>query len=352
MNRLASLDYLRGLAAFGIMVFHYTMWTMGEYGAGDFLGRVGIYGVAVFYILSGITLYHVYYECIGSPSKKGLIDFAVKRVARIFPLLWLMTIATLVLKKEYYPTETIVLNFTGLFGLYHWGDTICYGAWSIGNELVFYLFFPVFVFLSKKSALLLSGFSVLLAIIFLWFTFRVMDSTKPLTHAGLISYINPLNQVFLFLGGYLIGHFTKNIQLPRQLTIPLIIFSVLVFIFYPVTGDVVLLISGFDRVVFTLASMLLCLAFYKTGARLPGLLHRFFSMLGEVSYSVYLSHPLTAFVISRILKSHFANVSLPVLISSCIICTIVVSYLTYRFFEKPFMSAGKYLAKKITAKAA
>ena len=74
MKRLSSLDYLRGLAAFGVMVFHYSMWNFGLFKAEDFLGRVGLYGVAIFYVLSGITLYHVYFDKIGSPSAAGLKD--------------------------------------------------------------------------------------------------------------------------------------------------------------------------------------------------------------------------------------------------------------------------------------
>jgi peptidoglycan/LPS O-acetylase OafA/YrhL len=48
MKRLPELDYLRGLAAFGIMIFHYLSWTRGEFSADDTMGRIGIYGVAFF----------------------------------------------------------------------------------------------------------------------------------------------------------------------------------------------------------------------------------------------------------------------------------------------------------------
>ncbi|HEX6179628.1 MAG TPA: hypothetical protein VFZ47_00205, partial [Chitinophagaceae bacterium] len=53
--RLHSLDYLRGLAAFGIMAYHFMMWTMGEMDSSRKMGRVGIYGVSIFYVLSGLT---------------------------------------------------------------------------------------------------------------------------------------------------------------------------------------------------------------------------------------------------------------------------------------------------------
>ena len=90
MKRLFNLDYLRGLAAFGIMLYHYTLWTKGLQSSADFLGRVGVYGVAIFYILSGLTLSYVYSDRLKFTAA-DLWDFAKKRIFRILPLLWLVT---------------------------------------------------------------------------------------------------------------------------------------------------------------------------------------------------------------------------------------------------------------------
>jgi len=59
-NRLFSNDYLSGMAAFGITIYHFNLWTFGEQTTDTFIERVGIYGVSIFYILSGLTLYCVY----------------------------------------------------------------------------------------------------------------------------------------------------------------------------------------------------------------------------------------------------------------------------------------------------
>ncbi|WP_367892016.1 acyltransferase family protein, partial [Rodentibacter pneumotropicus] len=56
-NRISSLDYLRGLCSFSIMIYHYMLWTGYKVDANDFISRMGIYGVSIFYILSGLTLY-------------------------------------------------------------------------------------------------------------------------------------------------------------------------------------------------------------------------------------------------------------------------------------------------------
>ena len=55
-NRIDSLDYLRGLAALGIMIYHMHLFTFGEVDSSTVLARVKIYDVSIFYVLSGLTL--------------------------------------------------------------------------------------------------------------------------------------------------------------------------------------------------------------------------------------------------------------------------------------------------------
>ena len=56
-KRLYNLDYLRGLAALGIMAVHLSTLADGPLSTQSFPGRYGVYGVSVFYILSGLTLF-------------------------------------------------------------------------------------------------------------------------------------------------------------------------------------------------------------------------------------------------------------------------------------------------------
>ena len=59
-NRIYSLDYLRGIMALLIMLYHYFSWHYSGFDSSDFMGRIGVYSVSMFYILSGLTLYVVY----------------------------------------------------------------------------------------------------------------------------------------------------------------------------------------------------------------------------------------------------------------------------------------------------
>ena len=153
--RIASLDYLRGLMALGIMCYHYLVWSYGVYGSETILGKIGIYGVSVFYVLSGLTLYLVYQDKL---TLKTIKSFSVKRLARIYPLLWFCILLNILLLAKSYPYEKILLNITGLFGFFAVDQYIPTGAWSIGNELVFYALFPIIVIASRKFKYLVPVF--------------------------------------------------------------------------------------------------------------------------------------------------------------------------------------------------
>ena len=176
ISRLHNLDYLRGLSAFGIMIYHFFTWKEGEFYSNSFLGRVGIYGVITFYILSGITLYHVYYDRLKVNSIDILL-FIKKRILRIFPLFWVATLVSIFLKEIQVTFYGVFLNLTGLFGLIKWNLYYATGAWSIGNELFFYLFFIGLIFIKKsRVANLITIVGIFL--LFWYFTFYRLNDEK------------------------------------------------------------------------------------------------------------------------------------------------------------------------------
>src|SRR4029079_15851609 len=124
--------------------------------------------------------------------------------------LWLVTLFTMLVRWSLPTAGMLFLNVTGLFGLFKWDAYIATGAWSIGNELVFYLFFPVLVFSAKRSKPFFYLFCLTALLLFIWFAYFKISSESSLVKEWR-NYINPLNQSFLFVGGFLIGYFFKNI---------------------------------------------------------------------------------------------------------------------------------------------
>jgi exopolysaccharide production protein ExoZ len=334
-SRLHNLDYLRGLVAFGIMIYHYLIFSFGEFTADTFIGRIGIYGVSIFYVLSGLTLYYVYFNNI-KPTKQEVFSFFKKRIFRIFPLLWLVTIAAIILSSKAPDFYNLFLNLTGLFGFIKWDTYFSDGVWSIGNELVFYVFFPFFILFSKSNKFLMIILSLILFSFYLYFSFVILSPEQTLAQQWR-EYVNPLNQAFLFLGGFLIGLLLNTIKISRIISILLLLFSIGLFIIIPSNGNLINLVTGVNRLIFTFCCFLICFSFYKLNFKLPAFINKPLALLGEASYSIYLLHP----IIYKITGGQDLNNHPSIKISLSIILTLIISYLTYEYFEKFFMKLAK-----------
>lgn len=342
MNRLYNLDYLRGIAAFGIMIYHYISWTMGKFSADTFLGRLSVYGVSIFYVLSGLTLYYVYFEKMTS-SKKDILSFFKKRVFRIFPLLWLVTIIAIVLSRKLPDFYNLFLNLTGLFGFFKWDTYFSVGVWSIGNELVFYVFFPFFILFIKKFKQLMFVLTFVLLGFYLYFAFVKLNPNLTLTDQWKY-FVNPLNQVFLFLGGFLIGFFFHNTKIKNSIILTLIILSFATFTYYPASGDTINIVTGTNRLVFTFCCFFICFSFYKLNYKLPEFIHKPLTILGESSYSVYLLHPIVwtlTGIGTRLFSKYLFHFPLTAKLILSVLLTLIISFYVFQYFEKYFMKIGR-----------
>jgi peptidoglycan/LPS O-acetylase OafA/YrhL len=341
-TRLHTLDYLRGLSALGIMVYHYLFWLNGSFTSDQFMGRVGVYGVAIFYVLSGLTLYHVYeYSQVSTGFSIG--NFFKKRIFRIFPLLWLVTLGAIVLSRKMPNLPDVFLNLTGLFGFVRWHVYFATGAWSIGNELVFYSKFPLILLICMRKPWILLVALALTGLLHHLFAFEFLDAQKPLADQW-HTYVNPLNQIFFFVAGCAIGYWTKARSFQPLSATVLVGLGLLLLAWIPAEGNTISIVTDYNRWLFTSACMLICLGAYKLSVRLPGSLHTVFKMLGEGSYSLYLLHPLVftvwAFIFHWLEQS---NHMLPwaVKLLTPIAITLVLSYFVYEYFEKYFMRLGR-----------
>jgi len=331
------------------MIYHYSSWTFGHFASESFLGRVGVYGVSIFYILSGLTLYYVYRSKM-EQFAQGAIDFVVKRCFRIFPLLWLVILATIAIRMKVPGITSLFLNVTGLFGFVDWSHYIATGSWSIGNELVFYALFLPYIFLFNKNRAVFIAASVLALLLYLYFPFFVLDSSQTLSAQWAV-YVRPLNQFFLFLGGMIICHILRDVPMRNVTAILLLAAGLLMFTILPAYGDTIHIVSGVNRVLFTLACFMICAGFYKITIGLPGWMSRPFTLLGEASYSVYLIHPLVFTVSNGAVKFIFKRLSLGPVPTICSLtvaigATLVVSYFVYEYYEKYFMRIGRQIRSK------
>jgi len=350
---LIALHYLRGVCAAGVMFFHYTGSAFGRYKADDFLGKFGVYAVSIFYILSGITLFHVYFH--KWKSTRGItIQFYLKRILRIYPLLWLSSIPVIAIHNLHPGFYNSFLYFSGLFAVLKWDYSINPVGWSIGNELFFYSLFPLLVWMTKKSAWLLTAYVLLFAGVFLYFAFELTSPQLSLPEQWRV-YTNPLNQYFLFLAGFAIAYLGDYIKITNRLAFFIMGALVILFILIPAHGDPGTIISGYPRLIYSFISIGICVVALKMNVKAPGLLHKALYHLGNISYAVYMLHPVVWIFLDDYYNPRMAgrglDLSAVTRIYIAIPVTLLLSSLSYAYFEMPFMNLAKRKAQKSANKA-
>jgi len=344
-QRIESLDWLRGLMAIAIMFYHFTSYSFFQPDASSFLGKFSIYAVSIFFIISGLSMAIVYNAFIN--SLKTAWFFFVRRIFRIWPLLWLCVFLGVLagaLQNIHTDPWKIFLNITTLFGFIKPDAYINTGAWSIGNEMVYYFLTPLIIFLFNRKIVFGNILLIFSVIIGIFFAFNIFNPNVTLEEQW-IMYINPLNNLFFYIAGIAIFYNLKNRNFPTDKFIytALSIISILIFIFYPIYGDRVNLIVGVNRIALSLASIILVISFYKFPLTVPRICSYPLKHLGIATYGVYLFHPIV-FQSIRFIIPQLKTAPVFIFIISTVL-TISVALLSFNFFEKPIMKIGKKMTK-------
>ncbi len=349
--RIHGLDQLRGVLAFAVMVYHYSVWSELELSPllGGPLRALGVYAVSSFYVLSGAALLIVYHK--RSVDLAFLRDFAVKRTARIVPLFWLATtlgVLARYLQGEWWPAKLKLLMTYSL--AFSWLDPTAYfatGAWSIGNEWAFYTLFPLLLLAWRGGRWWFSAALVVCLTVGLGYAFAGFDRDLTFSEQW-PRYIEPLNQLPLFicgiaLGGPILRHHGRN---RRALVLgggmSTLLFLVLAR--HP-DSESVELVTGFYRIAYVAICVLWC---YSAGIfQARGTWAAPVAFLGRVSYSVYLLHPLVHFYLLFVAKHYLGwGPSAWLSFGLALPLTLALSWASYVVLEKPFMDLGKRLVDR------
>lgn len=341
--RLQQIDQLRGLAACGIMLFHFVSFQYGELASNQLLGRIGLYGVSLFYVISGIALGHIYGANTDDkpfPYK----SFFIKRYVRLMPLFILATLATVVASKSTFQVERVLLNLTGLFAVFDYDGGIATGSWSIGNEWVFYLLLPTLLAIMSYGRRWIQISSILL-IIALTFVFAWPGAIDLASFWS--SYIHPFNHLVFFVAGAVFGKYQLHLK-PINWQTPVIgAIALLTFILLPVEGDRLALVTGMPRLVLSTATILVALSWYRINIRFWPPIEKSLLYLGEWSYSIYMLHPLVWAIVIGLMKKSTVILSPIGVITLCILLTLTASGITYRWLELPCM---QWVSRRVSLK--
>lgn len=348
---LPNITSLRFFLALFVLIFHLAEFSKKH--QFPFYNELAIFhrgteAVYVFFSLSGFLIIRQLYIEKMETNTISLKSFFGRRMARIFPLYLLilsfgLLYYNIILPKMGYPIESnydlaealvLCLFFMPnvFVNLYHPGGIIDV-LWSIGIEEQFYVFIAPLLLLipGKRILLFLLLFTVFYFCLFFTETFSVLKQFDMLffyfSAAGIAAILQ------LKHPSYFKNLFIRNV---------LLIFLIAYF-------TTTLFQQYLSPVLYHLSGMLLfssAIAFLAASP-MPILNSKMLIYLGKISYGIYMYHVIViqfvAFIVLKTqLLSYMTNTLLIVTYNSMVIAvTVLVSHLSYRYFETYFIKAKK-----------
>jgi peptidoglycan/LPS O-acetylase OafA/YrhL len=336
--------------ALAVAFYHFPVWYP-VFEPGRFMAytaaKAGNYAVEGFFIISGFCFFHLYRA--ESFRGRGLWDFHLKRFLRIAPLYYLAVALNLLLGSQVGPPASarmLLENATLTFGLFHPNHSLVLGGWSIGIEYVFYLLLPLLAWAASRWSGFLAAGAALLVAASLPVT---LDAVPAATLAGdqkFHTYVHLANHGFLFFLGGLVAQ--ARARLPWRLARPAFLAAVLLVLALFARHirdfqDHWVVMQGPPRYVF--AALCLALVALFAFREFPdSRLRRAGTLLGAISYSVYLMHPFANEALQRLAPAGMAP---GLSFALGLALTLGLATLTHRFVERPAMD----LAKRLTARS-
>jgi len=344
-SHLRALDTLRGLAALGVFVGHFVRQFYPQHLVEPWaivLDRLGVIGVSVFFVLSGFLIHAAGLKELKRAGQMDWWAYARRRFLRIYPaygvaLLVYASVAAQLPSNNTSPASVLgVVSHLLLFSNFVPGEmhSINGVLWSVVVECHFYLLYPVWLGLSQRWGAALAFVAVLLA------GLGFFGVATLLTHAGEARFLLQQAAPALFwkwaLGAVLAEILLKDQsdQLRKALSHGWLFVPVVAALYVGsfVNGGAFEL--SYQR--FVLPVVCAALVGLFVFSPIAGMASALGEWLGEVSYSVYLWHPLAiALVLANGVHGAWATVM------GALVLTLLFATLSHRCLELPFIRMAR-----------
>lgn len=328
-----DIDGLRAVAVL-LVVFHHAF---------PQVLKGGFIGVDVFFVISGFLISTIIFQSL-EQGAFSFLDFYKRRVKRIFPALSLVLIASFVcgwfvllpadykqLGKHMAAGAAFVSNFAfwSESGYFDSGSKLkpLLHLWSLGIEEQYYIFWPFIVLYAWKRKI--SLFKVCLVLLALSFAINIFTAKNN----AVAAFYSPMSRFWeLLIGSVLAYTSLQTAKIPKsthaanwEAWVGVAFLAIGVYFINPERR-----FPGFWALFPTLAAYLLIKAGPKAWFNQVVLSNRLFVWVGLISFPLYLWHwPLLV----------FAEIKLGALGASTklglVALSILLSWLTYRFVERP-----------------
>lgn len=348
---LPGLNGLRAIAALAVVVSHITL-SLNEFGLNPYIiGKtaegnpqslnLAAYGVSIFFALSGFLItFLLLKETEIKPV--NIKNFYIRRALRIWPLYYtyfILCIITLSIFGISYNNGAVGFYIFLAANIPFILDTaIPFLAhyWSLGVEEQFYAFWPWVV--KKIEHKLLKTIVVITVILMaLRLITRLIEIKYSISLPSTIITVTRFQCMLIGAIGAIL-FYQKN-----KMFLSFATHKATQFVSW---GVIVLLAinkfyvpSFINNEVVSFVTVLLITAQVTKQNRLINLENAFCDFIGKISYGIYVIHPLIIFYLSKIIGKLSANSFWNYLLiyTTVLIVTIIVSYISYEYFEKKFL---------------
>ncbi|WP_256009555.1 acyltransferase family protein [Desertivirga xinjiangensis] len=340
-KKIFGIQYLRGIAAILVVMSHVNgMSSFPKYfSVPIFKGRLssasnhvdlGIEGVYLFFVISGFIMTYTSLAPSTLLPRIATFPFLRKRVVRILPFMWFAILLFAVVRfltLKIFPIE----NYLRALFLFPIGALEPKQIWTLRHEFLFYSIF----------CLTLISFKKLKPLLYLWFLSPIFITAieLKLTSNSLGSFLFSKYNI-LFGLGYIAGVIHLKGYWPRQwktnllfsICIILILFELVCIHFLKQTAES-------DGLLHLFTSGAICAIVLLTTNALTiekdSSLHKIALLIGDASYSIYLTHGI---FIAGVLKIWSSIQPQPhpllILVVVSLIC-IIAGIIFHIFVEKP-----------------
>ncbi len=355
-QEVRSLTGLRGLAAFFVVLYHFTRFdnvVVGPALSGSQFLSHGYLSVDLFFVLSGFIMALTYYDMFsdvdglgGQRTRAAIPIFLGHRIARIYPLYIVMTLIMAAIHyapfthSDPIPGINTVL-VANLFLVQSWdmARSMVSPAWSISTEWAAYLLFPLLlaVYVSGSRRLAWAA-GLLAAAVCLWIATTTQYGTPHTERSGLLDFWRPTSLAPLlrclveFCFGLLTFRFYRTAStawMNRFAAIsPLVLAGMVGACLWPDT----------DLVWLALVPLLILGLAQDRGMVAGVLAWRPVHGLGVLSYSIYLVHPMltkAVKVAGEALEARDVPYAPAIAVTVGCALVVVCAYAAYRIVERP-----------------
>ncbi|MDF0493134.1 acyltransferase family protein [Bradyrhizobium yuanmingense] len=343
-KRLAFIDTLRGIAVLAVLVQHVFEVILEKHPTGVYYGPLhdifgyymnfGRFGVVLFFFVSGFVIPFSFPD-----SATPVRDFTISRFFRLYPAYWTSIVVGLVsvqlLDSKSFPLGQIAANVTMLQTFVNVPNLWVF-YWTLAIELLFYVGCTILFAMGLLNRRF-TAVTIVVAAALVGTTAALFIESRA---------VSSVMEVGLNLSAMFLGKIIRDTVIGGKLRWTHVTVCTLLYAVFAATLSDRRFGGVYQENFFysySIGSAYICAAVVFIGFAVFGerMAWRPMAFVGVISYSVYLMSPFAIVYVHRLVWFGDGPLGWSIFLVVILALSILVSWMTYTFIEKPSISFGQ-----------